>query len=61
MVERESDEFIIGVRFPSSLPKQQEYNMDVIVEIRAGVGGTEASLFAEDLYSMYFRYSEKQN
>ena len=33
---------------------------DCLVEIRAGVGGSEASLFAGDLYRMYLRFSEKQ-
>jgi peptide chain release factor 1 len=32
----------------------------VILEIRAGTGGDEASLFARDLYNMYVKYSEKQ-
>ncbi len=32
---------------------------DVIVEIRAGVGGDEAALFAADLFRMYSRYAEK--
>ncbi len=31
----------------------------IIVEIRPGTGGDEASLFAKDLYSMYTRYAEK--
>jgi len=34
---------------------------DVIVEIRAGTGGEEASLFAADLYRMYSRYAQRQN
>jgi len=33
---------------------------DIIVEIRAGVGGDEAELFAGDLFRMYSRYAEKQ-
>lgn len=33
----------------------------VIMEIRAGTGGDEASLFARDLYEMYTRYAEKRN
>jgi len=33
---------------------------DVIVEIRAGTGGEEASLFAADLYRMYVRYAQRQ-
>jgi peptide chain release factor 1 len=32
----------------------------VIVEIRAGVGGEEATLFAADLYRMYSKYAQKQ-
>lgn len=35
-----------------------EYKRDVIMEIRAGTGGTEASLFAADLYKMYLKYSD---
>ena len=31
-----------------------------LIEIRAGVGGDEASLFAADLYRMYIRYADKQ-
>lgn len=33
---------------------------NVIVEIRAGAGGEEASLFATDLFRMYSRFAEKQ-
>jgi peptide chain release factor 1 len=33
---------------------------DVIVEIRAGTGGEEASLFAADLFRMYTRYAQRQ-
>jgi len=33
---------------------------NIIVEIRAGTGGDEASLFAADLYRMYGRYSENR-
>ena len=32
---------------------------DVIIEIRSGVGGDEASLFAADLFRMYSRYAER--
>lgn len=34
---------------------------DVIVEIRAGTGGQEASLFAADLYRMYSKYAARHN
>jgi peptide chain release factor 1 len=33
----------------------------VIVEIRAGVGGEEAALFAKDLFRMYSKYADKKN
>ena len=33
----------------------------IIVEIRAGAGGDEASIFAGDLARMYQRYSAKRN
>ena len=34
---------------------------DVIIEIRAGTGGEEASLFAADLFRMYNRYAQRRN
>ena len=34
---------------------------NVIIEIRAGAGGDEAALFANDLFRMYSRFAEKQN
>ncbi|MBM3249045.1 MAG: peptide chain release factor 1, partial [Candidatus Omnitrophica bacterium] len=34
---------------------------DVVVEIRAGTGGQEASLFAADLYRMYSKYAARHN
>lgn len=42
------------------IPKDPDDDKDVIVEIRSGTGGDEASLFAGDLYRMYSRYFEKQ-
>jgi peptide chain release factor 1 len=40
------------------IPKDPNNVKDCIVEIRAGAGGDEASLFAAELYKMYVRYSE---
>jgi peptide chain release factor 1 len=40
------------------LPKDPNDNKDVIVEIRAGTGGEEAALFANDLFRMYSRFAE---
>ncbi len=42
------------------VPKDPRDEKNVIVEIRAGTGGEEASLFAADLYRMYTRYAERQ-
>jgi peptide chain release factor 1 len=42
------------------LPKDPNANKDVIVEIRAGTGGEEASIFAADLFRMYSRYGQIQ-
>ncbi len=42
------------------LPKDPNDDKNVIVEIRGGVGGEEAALFAGDLFKMYARYSERQ-
>lgn len=39
------------------IPKDPEDSNNVILEIRAGTGGDEASLFAGDLYRMYQRYA----
>lgn len=42
------------------LPTDPNNGKNVIVEIRAGVGGEEAALFANSLYRMYSMYAEKQ-
>ncbi|MEA4940334.1 MAG: peptide chain release factor 1 [Christensenella sp.] len=41
------------------LPKDPNDDKDVILEIRAGTGGDEASLFGADLLRMYLRYAER--
>jgi peptide chain release factor 1 len=40
------------------VPDDPEDDKDAIVEIRAGTGGDEASIFAGDLYRMYLKYAE---
>lgn len=42
------------------IPKDPEDSKDVILEIRSGTGGDEASIFAGDLYKMYTKYFESQ-
>jgi peptide chain release factor 1 len=40
------------------LPKDSADERSVILEVRAGTGGTEATLFAADLFRMYTRYAD---
>ncbi|MBC8042666.1 MAG: peptide chain release factor 1 [Rhizobacter sp.] len=43
------------------LPKDEADSRNVIVEIRAGIGGDEASIFAADLFRMYQKFAERSN
>ena len=43
------------------LPKDEADKKNAIIEIRAGTGGLEASLFASDLFKMYEKISHKKN
>ncbi len=43
-----------------SNPRYEEYQKNCIIEIRAGTGGNEASLFAADLFRMYTKFIEKR-
>jgi len=43
------------------IPKDPEDSKNAVVEIRAGTGGDEASIFAGDLFRMYTRYCESKN
>ncbi|CAB5506241.1 peptide chain release factor 1 [Bathymodiolus thermophilus thioautotrophic gill symbiont] len=44
----------------SLLPKDPNDARNIIIEVRAGTGGDEASIFSGDLFKMYTRYVEKQ-
>lgn len=54
----EAVERLIGKLKVMLVPRDPLDGKDIIVEIRAGTGGDEASLFAADLYRMYGRYAE---
>jgi len=43
------------------IPKDPEDAKNVVVEIRAGTGGDEASIFAGDLYRMYTKFCQSKN
>jgi peptide chain release factor 1 len=42
------------------IPKDPNDEKDIILEIRAGTGGDEATLFADEMFRMYSRYAETQ-
>ncbi len=43
------------------LPKDPNDDKGVVLEVRAGAGGQEASLFAAEIFRMYLRYAEQQH
>ncbi len=43
------------------IPKDPNDEKNVLIEIRAGTGGEEASLFAAELFRMYTRYAERRH
>ncbi|HEV2499080.1 MAG TPA: peptide chain release factor 1 [Terriglobia bacterium] len=42
------------------LPRDPNDEKDIVLEIRAGTGGDEATLFAQEIFRMYSRYAESQ-
>jgi peptide chain release factor 1 len=58
-LEKEQEQLQETVKF-LLVPKDPEDAKNAIVEIRAGTGGDEASIFAGDLYRMYSRYCESK-
>ena len=43
------------------IPKNPDDSKNIVMELRAGTGGDEASIFAGDLFRMYSKYAEKKN
>ncbi|MCA9382244.1 peptide chain release factor 1 [Candidatus Dojkabacteria bacterium] len=66
MAKLESDELEIELKRAKAYlielqtPEEPNDKKNVILEIRAGTGGDEASLFAGDLYRMYIRYAQSK-
>jgi peptide chain release factor 1 len=58
---KSSQEEILEALKESLIPKDANEDKDAIVEIRAGTGGGEATLFAADLFRMYSRYAQYKN
>jgi len=57
-LKRQQDELLRRLKLSLTPKKDPNDERDVIVEIRAGAGGDEASLFAADLFRMYSRYAQ---
>lgn len=56
-LEEQKEKIVLEIR-QLLIPKDPQDEKNVILEIRAGTGGDEASLFAGDLLRMYIRYCE---
>ncbi len=59
-LEARREEFVQHIRI-ALLPKDAMDERNVVLEIRAGTGGDEASLFAGDLFRMYERFAALQS
>ncbi len=58
-LEAEAEEMAKAIRV-SLLPKDAADEGGAILEVRAGIGGDEAALFAGDLFRMYVKYAERR-
>lgn len=56
----EEEKNLLNELLKSLLPKDDADERDCILEVRAGTGGEEASLFAMDIFKMYERFSLKK-
>ncbi|XP_075640913.1 peptide chain release factor 1, mitochondrial isoform X1 [Castanea sativa] len=56
----EEEKRLQSLLLKSLLPKDDADERDSILEVRAGTGGEEASLFAMDVFKIYERYSQKK-
>ncbi len=59
-IEAQKDELMKQMVAIIGDPNEREWPNEVVLEVRAGVGGEEATLFAEELASMYLRYAENR-
>lgn len=57
-IEQQKDRLIGDIEKIVGTSGEREWPNEVVLEVRAGVGGDEASLFAEELARMYLRYAD---
>jgi peptide chain release factor 1 len=60
ILQHKKDDIISEIKI-LLIPKDPFENKNVIMEIRAGVGGEEAALFVKDLFRMYMAYAENKS
>jgi peptide chain release factor 1 len=56
--QQQKDTLMLQIEKVVGSPNEREWPSEIVIEVRAGVGGEEASLFAEELTSMYLRFAE---
>lgn len=59
-IEAQKDALLQQMEQIVGKPDEREWPNEIVLEVRAGVGGEEASLFAGNLASMYLRYAESR-
>ncbi len=59
-IEEQKDALTLQIESVVGREGEREWPNEVVLEVRAGVGGEEASLFAEELAAMYLRYVESR-
>ncbi len=60
ILQHKKDDIISEIKI-LLIPKDTFENKNIIMEIRAGVGGEEAALFVKDLFRMYMAYAENKS
>ncbi len=59
-IEAQKDSLVEQIEKIVGGPHEREWPNEVVLEVRAGVGGDEASLFAEELAHMYLKHAETE-
>jgi peptide chain release factor 1 len=59
MIEEKKENLINQIK--EQLISEEGTKQNIAIEIRPGTGGTEAGLFARDLYRMYYKFSESKD
>ena len=59
-IEVQKDQLLKQIEQILGNPDEREWPNEIVLEVRAGVGGEEASLFAEELAQMYLKYAQSK-